>query len=161
MSNIKNIIKETVNNFVTEATKSDRHDYWAKRWKEQKKLQKEHPRSNAAKKADRHDYWAERWKKQKEAKAQEQTDAQEQNTIPTYKKKSPAKKDRHRPGYYREYNLAHPERLERIGIYPDDYAEEYCLGDDECESLGRVEIDPEDLASGYYAEGFFINPYDD
>lgn len=26
------------------------------------------------------------------------------------------KTDRHRLGYYREYNLKHPERLERIGI---------------------------------------------
>ena len=30
------------------------------------------------------------------------------------------KKDRHRPGYYHDYNIAHPERLERIGIYRDD-----------------------------------------
>lgn len=30
------------------------------------------------------------------------------------------KKDRHRPGYYQEYNEAHPERLERIGIHQDE-----------------------------------------
>lgn len=28
-------------------------------------------------------------------------------------------KDRHRKGYYRDYNLAHPERLERVGIHVD------------------------------------------
>ena len=35
-------------------------------------------------------------------------------------KKKGKKKDRHRPGYYHDYNIAHPERLERIGIYRDD-----------------------------------------
>jgi len=33
---------------------------------------------------------------------------------PQIKQKSkPSKKDRHRPGYYRDYNKAHPERLDR------------------------------------------------
>lgn len=30
--------------------------------------------------------------------------------------KRTGKKDRHRKGYYKAYNQAHPERLERIGI---------------------------------------------
>lgn len=30
-----------------------------------------------------------------------------------YNKKHPGKKDRHRPGYYHKYNQEHPERLER------------------------------------------------
>lgn len=29
------------------------------------------------------------------------------------------KKDRHRAGYHHQYNIDHPERLERIGIYKD------------------------------------------
>ena len=37
-------------------------------------------------------------------------------------------KDRHRKGYYREYNLAHPERLRRIGIY---ITEDSCYTQDE------------------------------
>lgn len=31
-----------------------------------------------------------------------------------------AKKDRHRKGYYKEYNEKHPERLERVGIYKEN-----------------------------------------
>jgi hypothetical protein len=147
MGNIKNIIKETVNNFVTEATKSDRHEYWAKRWKEQKKLQKEHPRSNEAKKADRHEYWAERWKRQKEAQAE--AEAQGTTTVSKPKKKSSNKKDRHKPGYYRRYNWEHPERLRRIGIDPDyiqamrDFHDCDELGDDGDVAMGRVTLDPE------------------
>ena len=30
------------------------------------------------------------------------------------------KKDRHREGYHKEYNMKHPERLERVGIYEED-----------------------------------------
>ena len=30
------------------------------------------------------------------------------------------KKDRHRKGYYHDYNVKHPERLERIGIYRNE-----------------------------------------
>lgn len=30
------------------------------------------------------------------------------------------KGDRHRSGYHTEYNMKHPERLERIGIYEED-----------------------------------------
>lgn len=40
------------------------------------------------------------------------------------------------------YNAEHPERLERVGIYLDDYADD-CLGDDEYESLAQITIDPE------------------
>lgn len=32
------------------------------------------------------------------------------------KKSKPIKKDRHRKGYYKEYNLMHPERLKRVGL---------------------------------------------
>lgn len=32
------------------------------------------------------------------------------------KNSKPIKKDRHRKGYYREYNLMHPERLKRVGL---------------------------------------------
>ena len=32
-------------------------------------------------------------------------------------KKEGKQPDRHRPGYYREYNLKDPERLARVGIY--------------------------------------------
>lgn len=28
--------------------------------------------------------------------------------------------DRHKPNYYRKYNMLHPERLQRIGLYCDD-----------------------------------------
>ena len=31
-----------------------------------------------------------------------------------------AKKDRHRSGYHKDYNMKHPERLERVGIYKED-----------------------------------------
>lgn len=60
------------------------------------------------KEGDRHrdGYWKERWVKQKEAKA-----AQTPEELP--KKTKPKKKDRHRPGYYHDYNKAHPERLNR------------------------------------------------
>ena len=44
-------------------------------------------------------------------------------------------------GYFSRYNAEHPERLERVGIYLDDYANN-CLGDDECESLAQITIDP-------------------
>jgi ribosomal protein L37AE/L43A len=45
-------------------------------------------------------------------------------------------------GYFSRYNAEHPERLERIGINVDDYADN-CLGDDECESLAQITIDKE------------------
>ena len=43
-------------------------------------------------------------------------------------------------GYFKKYNAEHPERLERIGINPEMYAD-LCLGDDECESLAQITID--------------------
>ena len=43
-----------------------------------------------------------------------------------------AKKDRHRdPNYYHNYNIRHPERLERIGIYKDDITGDLGYYDDE------------------------------
>ena len=44
-------------------------------------------------------------------------------------------------GYFSRYNAEHPERLERVGIYLDDYDND-CLGDDEYESLAQITIDP-------------------
>lgn len=63
-----------------------------------------------------------------------------------YKAYNKRKGDRHKKGYYRKYNLAHPERLRRIGIvvgspdaleshltrkecewHDDDWCEEYEL----------------------------------
>lgn len=75
--------------------KTDRHEYWKKRWEREK---------NSPIKKDRHDYWKERWAKQKA----------EKETSESVKPKSKSKKkDRHRKGYYHDYNQAHPERLER------------------------------------------------
>lgn len=65
--------------------------------------------SETNKNKDRHPpgYWKERWAKQKAAKA-----AAEANN-PKPKKKKKVRKDRHRPGYYHDYNQKHPERLNR------------------------------------------------
>lgn len=65
------------------------------------------------KEADRHreGYWKERWAKQKAAK---QAETKEQNAPSVQQKKSTKpQKDRHRKGYYHDYNQAHPERLNR------------------------------------------------
>ena len=65
------------------------------------------------KEGDRHreGYWKERWAKQKAAK---QAEDREQNKPSMQKAKSKnPQKDRHRKGYYRDYNKAHPERLNR------------------------------------------------
>ena len=40
------------------------------------------------------------------------------------------KGDRHDSGYYRRYNLKHPERLERIGFRSDSYDDEAAYYDD-------------------------------
>ena len=95
MSIIGQIITEEINKVVSEA---DRHrpGYF-----------KDKP--------DRHreGYWKERWAKQKAAK-QANSDADGENVASNPKKKSSKpKKDRHRKGYYRDYNQAHPERLNR------------------------------------------------
>lgn len=69
--------------------------------------------NEVVKEADRHreGYWKERWAKQKAAKKAE---TKEQNTPSEQSKKSTKpKKDRHRKGYYHDYNKAHPERLNR------------------------------------------------
>ena len=57
-------------------------------------------------------YWKERWVKQKAAK---QTEAEKDADVLQNPKKQAAKpqKDRHRKGYYHDYNQAHPERLDR------------------------------------------------
>lgn len=58
-------------------------------------------------KPDRHreGYWKERWTKQKAAKQAETENDTDKSTKP--------QKDRHRKGYYHDYNQAHPERLNR------------------------------------------------
>ena len=89
--NIRKIIKEEIDKIVSE---SDRH--------------KEGYFKN---KLDRHreGYWKERWAKQKAAK-----ETEKQNDVNSPKNKpSKPQKDRHRKGYYHDYNQAHPERLNR------------------------------------------------
>ena len=94
------------------------------------------------KEADRHTpgYWAERWAKQKAERAAAEPTAA--------KPKKPIKKDRHRPGYYREYNLKHPERLERIGIDPDyikrvkEFHDCDDLGDEDDIAMSQITLDP-------------------
>ena len=41
MDTLKHIIQETLDNFVSEAKKADRHEYWAERWKKQKEARKQ------------------------------------------------------------------------------------------------------------------------
>ena len=89
--NIRKIIKKEINKIIYEA---DRH---------REGYFKDKP--------DRHreGYWKERYAKQKAAK-----EAEKQNSLNKPKiKPSKQQKDRHRKDYYREYNKAHPERLNR------------------------------------------------
>ena len=44
-------------------------------------------------------------------------------------------------GYFKRYNLAHPERLERAGI-STEFDADICLGDDD-EGLAQITLDPE------------------
>lgn len=88
---IRKIIKEEIDKIVSE---SDRHK-----------------KGYFKNKPDRHreGYWKERWAKQKAAK-----NTEKQNDINSPKNKpSKPQKDRHRKGYYHDYNQAHPERLNR------------------------------------------------
>jgi hypothetical protein len=112
---------------------TDRHEYWAERWRKQKE--------NGTK-PDRHDYWKKRWEDEKEVS--------ETFEKPKSKKKSGKKKDRHRKGYYHDYNQAHPERLER------GYTKGYVNGN---VSEGPKEKQPnypdgciEVLGDGYYID---------
>lgn len=88
------IVQEVVQKVVTE---SDRHrpDYF-----------KDKP--------DRHreGYWKERWAKQKAANKAETENNTDTPSKPQ-KHASKPQKDRHRKGYYHDYNQAHPERLNR------------------------------------------------
>ena len=55
-------------------------------------------------------------------------------------------------GYFRRYNIEHPERLERVGIDIDKEcydAADLCLGDCECESLAQITLS-EDAAQNEY-----------
>ena len=74
---------------------ADRSEYWKKRWTKQKEEGT----------TDRHDYWKKRWE---EEKSKSSSDIK-----PKSKRRSKSKKDRHRKGYYHDYNQVHPERLER------------------------------------------------
>ena len=47
-------------------------------------------------------------------------------------------------GYFKNYNLEHPERLERVGIDIERDAD-LCLGDPEWEPLAQITIDNEDF----------------
>lgn len=111
---------------------TDRHEYWAERWRKQKENDT---------KPDRHDYWKKRWEDEK--------GVSETFEKPKSKKKS-GKKDRHRKGYYHDYNQAHPERLER------GYTKGYVNGN---VSEGLKEKQPnypdgciEVLGDGYYID---------
>lgn len=47
-------------------------------------------------------------------------------------------------GYFKQYNIEHPERLERIGIDIDIDAEiDCCIGDPDYEALAQITIDPD------------------
>lgn len=59
----------------------------------------------------RHGYWKERWAKQKAKKQAQQSEKAPATKNKNKNNKKP--KDRHRKGYYQEYNKKHPERLNR------------------------------------------------
>jgi len=110
----------------------NRHEYWKARWEKQK---------SSSSKSDRSKYWKERWVREKSTKTQE-TEKSEN--------KKPASKDRHRKGYYHDYNAAHHERLER------GYTKGYVNGN---VSEGRVKREPnypdgciQVLDNGYYID---------
>ena len=98
------------------------------------------------KEADRHreGYWKERWQKQKAAK---QAEAEKNAGAPTKPQKQAAKpkKDRHRKGYYHDYNQAHPERLNR------GFTKGYKNGNvnDGPKEKKRVWLDPDTYIIGY------------
>ena len=125
---IQNIINETVSEM-----KTDRHreGYWKERWENQKN-------NNA--KADRSAYWKERWAKQKAEKSKTESS---QETKP--KKKASGNKDRHRKGYYHDYNQAHPERLDR------GFTKGY--------KNGNVSDGPEKKHKGHGRRTFSIGPW--
>ena len=45
-------------------------------------------------------------------------------------------------GYFRRYNIEHPERLDRVGINIESDLE-ICLGDCECESMAQITMCPD------------------
>ena len=98
------------------------------------------------KEADRHreGYWKERWQKQKATK---QAEAEKNAGAPAkpQKQASKPKKDRHRKGYYHEYNQAHPERLNR------GFTKGYKNGNvnDGPKVKKRVWLDPDTYIIGY------------
>ena len=93
-SDLHGIIKSVVNKLIIEA---DRH---------RQGYFKDKP--------DRHrqGYWKERWAKQKAAK-QSETEKNTDAPPKPQKQSSKPQEDRHRKGYYHDYNQAHPERLNR------------------------------------------------
>ena len=103
------------------------------------------------KEADRHKegYWKERWAKQKQEKQSETTTS------------SPKKKDRHRKGYYHDYNKAHPERLNRgftKGYKNGNVSDGLDIGND-----NKIFLDPDTYIIGYDEMGRPItnNPLSD
>lgn len=113
---------------------TDRHEYWVERWKRQKE---------SGTKPDRHEYWKKRWEEEKGSETFEKPKSKS-------KKKTNKKKDRHRKGYYHDYNQAHPERLER------GFTKEYVNGN---VSEGLKERQPnypdgclQVLGDGYYID---------
>ena len=95
-------------------TESDLHEIVKRSVKQILKESDRHRPDYFKDKPDRHreGYWKERWAKQKAAKEAEN----EKNTDAAPKPKKQAnkpQKDRHRKGYYHDYNQTHPERLDR------------------------------------------------
>ena len=108
----------------------DRHEYWKERWEKQK---------SSSTKTDRHEYWKERWAKQK---------AEKESGKP--KNSKSGKKDRHRKGYYHDYNAAHPERLER------GYTKGYVNGN-VSEGVVKREPDYPDGCIQVLGDGYYID----
>lgn len=99
-------------------------------------------------KPDRHreGYWKERWAKQKAAK---QTESEKNADVPQKPQKQASKpqKDRHRKGYYHDYNQAHPERLNRgftKGYKNGNVSDGLDIKKDE-----RIWLDPDTYIIGY------------
>ena len=127
-SDLHRIVKESVNRVLKEA---DRHrpGYF-----------------NGKPDRHREGYWKERWAKQKAAK---QSETEKNTDAPTKSKKQASKpqKDRHRKGYYHDYNQAHPERLNRgftKGYKNGNVSDGLDIKKDE-----RIWLDPDTYIVGY------------
>jgi len=127
-SDLHQIVKESVNKVLKEA---DRH------------------RPGYFKgKPDRHreGYWKERWAKQNAAKQAESEKDADTSEKPQ-KQASKPQKDRHRKGYYHDYNQAHPERLNRgftKGYKNGNVSDGVDIKNDE-----KIWLDPDTYIVGY------------